>query len=116
MYVPQLLTYVTTSTYVQFAASEPELVELDTTMARSLLAASPALDSLNTEQRVLLLQHNITALRAQVSELAGQDAAGRLMHMRNLISTAQQTFDNLPAPAGPGESSAFLSAWSKALS
>lgn len=116
VYVPQLLTYVTTSTYVQFAAAEPDLVELDTAAARSLLAASPALDSLSTEHRVLLLQHNITAMRAQVSELAGQEASGRIGHMRSLVSTAQHTFGNLPAPAGPGESATFLTAWSTALS
>lgn len=116
IYVPQLLTYVTTSTYVQFAAAEPDLVELDTAEARSLLIASPALDSLSTEQRVLLLQHNITAMRAQVNYLAGQEASRRIGHMRALVSTAQQTFGNLPTPAGPGESAAFLTAWSTALS
>lgn len=116
VYVPQLLTNVTTSTYVQFAASQPELVQLDTAAARSLLTASPTLDSLNTEQRVLLLQHNITAMRAQVSDLVRREAPARIGHMRGLVSTAQQAFSNLPAPAGPGESAAFLNAWSTALS
>ncbi|AWH92522.1 serine/threonine-protein kinase [Dietzia lutea] len=115
IYVPQLLTYVTTSTYVQFVSAEPDLVDLDTAAARTLLSATPTLDSLSTEQRVLLLQHNITAMRNQVSELAGQDTAGRISHMRDLVLTAQSTFGSLPAPAGPGESAAYLSAWSTAL-
>ena len=116
IYVPQLLTHLTTQTYVQFAAAAPHLVEPNTSPGRTLLAANPALDPISTEQRVLLLQHNVTAMRAQVAAVAGLGRADRIGHMRRLVTAAQEAFRVLPAPGGPGESAAFLAAWEDVLS
>lgn len=112
IYVPQLLTHLTTQTYVQFAAAEPQLMELPTDPGMELLAGNPTLDPVTTPQRVLLLQHNVTAARQQVTELARTMPSERIGLMRQWVTTARDAFGELPAPAGPGESAAFLDSWS----
>ena len=116
IYVPQLLTHLTTQTYVQFAAAAPHLVELHTDPGRSLLAENSTLDPISTQQRVLLLQHNITAARAQVADMAATGPHQRLVRMRQLVTEARDAFRGLPAPGGPGESATFLDAWNDVLS
>ena len=116
IYVPQLFTHLTTQTYVQLAAADPTRVALSTPQGRQLLAANPALEPIATEQRVLLLQHNISAMRSQVAELADLAAAERIPQMRSWVNEAQDAFVALPARGAPGESSTFLAAWAEVLS
>ena len=115
IYVPQLLTAVTTPTYRQFVDVAPERVGLDTPYAHELLAENPTLEELSTEQRILLLQHNVIAMRCQARRLAESAPASRVSHMREWVHTARGTFGVLPTVAGPGESATFLDAWSSVL-
>lgn len=116
IYVPQLLTYLTTQTYVQFAAAAPHLVDLRTDPGRVLLAGNPTLDPITSQQRVLLFQHNIAAARVQVADLAATRRSERLVYMRRLVTEARDAFRGLPAPGAPGESGTFLDAWNDVLS
>lgn len=115
IYVPQLLTYVTTQTYVQLREAAPSRVELATEYGQQLLTANPTLDPITTEQRLLLLQHNVSAMRSQVTNLGGLGAAERIPQMRRWVADAREVFTDLPALGGPGESSAFLAAWAEVL-
>jgi len=116
IYVPQLFTHLTTQSYVQLAAAAPTRVVLSTQPGQQLLAANPTLDPITTEQRLLLLQHNMRAMRTQVADLAALGASERIPQMRTWVNEARESFRALPAPGGPGESSSFLGAWEDVLS
>jgi serine/threonine protein kinase len=116
IYVPQLLTHLTTQTYIQFAAAAPETVELHTMEGRLLLGQNRTLEPITSEQRLLLLQHNVSAMRAQVTELAALPSSERILNMRQRVTDAKAAFRVLPEPGVPGESSAFLTAWEEVLS
>lgn len=113
--MPQLLTHITTGTYIQFAAVAPASVTLETPQSRALLAQNPTLDALTPTERMLLLQHNLLAARGQATHLAKTSPAQRVPLMRTWIQTAQSHFKGLPVPNAPGEGSAFLTAWSSIL-
>lgn len=115
IYVPQLLSTLTVGTYQQFVAAAPQRVRLSTTYAQQLLAANPTLEALSTEERYMLLQHNMAAMRGQVTSLNAEPASGRSGQVRNLVTHAQGHFSTLPAMGGAGESSAFLNAWTQVL-
>lgn len=115
IYVPQLLTYVTAATYVQFAAARPDIMGLGTAPGRALLTRNPSLEDVRGDDRYLLWQHNMLAMRHQAALLAGAPQETRIEAMRTWVNVAQSFFGQLPAPAGPGESSAFLAAWENVL-
>lgn len=115
IYVPQLLTHVTVSTYVQFAAARPDVMGLGTAPGRALLARNPTLEDVRGDDRVLLWQHNMLAMRHQASLLAEAPQESRIEAMRTWVNLAQTLFGLLPAPAGPAESPLFLSAWEGVL-
>ena len=116
IYVPQLFTHLTTQTYVQLAAAAPTRVALTTAQGQQLLTENPTLDPITTDNRLLLLQHSISAMRTQVADLADLGAAERIPHMRTWVNDARDAFTALPARGGPGESSSFLAAWADVLS
>lgn len=115
VYVPQLFSFLTAGTYQQLLAADPDRVALDTTFGKQLLADNPTLESVKSDQRYLLLQHNMAAARAQVTALAAEHVTGRVAHLRDLVNAAGEHFAALPAVAGPGESSSFLNAWARLL-
>ncbi len=116
IYVPQLLSYLTTQSYVQLTAASPSRMSLTTAEIQTVLAQNPTLDPITTEQRVLLLQHNILSMRQQFAHLAGLGEAERIPAMRTWVAEAQDAFAALPTPGGPGESSGFLDVWAQVLS
>ncbi|GAA2025652.1 hypothetical protein GCM10009740_14170 [Terrabacter terrae] len=115
IYIPQLLTHVTTQTFVLWAATDPTLVTVTTAPGQNLLRRNPALERLSTEDGIDLLRHNVTAMRSQVSSLSGVTPAERRTLMRGWVDDAQRLMRLLPAPAGPGEGSGFLQVWSDLL-
>lgn len=115
VYVPQLLSTLTAGTYQQFLEADAERVALETTYAIQLLADNPALESLNSQERYMLLQHNAAAARQQAAELAAHPVPGRAPHLRAVVETAKDHFAALPAMSGPGESSTFLDSWLRVL-
>lgn len=115
IYVPQLLTHLTTGSYVQLNTANPHRLTLTTPQARALMTSNPALDPLTTQERRLLLQHNIAAARDQVRQLAAVPTSGRIPLMRTWVQQAQAHFRALPTPGATGEGSAFLDAWAQIL-
>ncbi len=115
IYVPQLLTYVTAATYVQFAAARPAEMGLGTTPGRALLQRNPTLETVQGEDKKLLWRHNMLAMRQQAGMLAEAPQETRIQVMRSWVGLARTIFGMLPAPAGPGESSAFLAEWERVL-
>ncbi|MFS8101934.1 serine/threonine protein kinase [Lentzea alba] len=111
IYLPQLLNAVSVSTARIYADANAGALDLTTSYGQRLLELNPSLDQLTTEQRILLNQHNISAQRDQVSELAARDLAGRHTLMREWISSARQMYRQLPTPTSTAESGRFLSAW-----
>ncbi|WP_298990968.1 serine/threonine-protein kinase [uncultured Pseudokineococcus sp.] len=115
VYVPQLLSRITTDTYQLLTAADPGRMALSGPYATELLARSHGLAQIGSEERYLLLQHNAQAARQQVTELAAQAVPARASHLRTVVETAQGHFAALPAMAGPGESSTFVDAWLEVL-
>lgn len=115
IYIPQLLTYLTTQTYVQLSAASAPLMALSGPQASSLLATNPRLESITTEQRVQLLQHNVSAMRDQAAMVAAVPEGERVRLMRGWVAGAQDAFRALPVPGGPGESASFLRSWLEIL-
>lgn len=116
IYLPQLLTHLAAPTYAIMREAAPELVIPATLEGRGLLEANPDLTDLTTAQRELLLQHNIRALREQVTELDGHRPGQRIAVMRRWIATAQDIYANLPETRQPGEHAGFLDTWDEVLS
>jgi hypothetical protein len=110
VYVPQLLNHINTTTYVQMRRLGRELVELATTPGAALLAQNPALEDLTRAQRVLLLRHNLLAMKQQVDAIAATPQHSRVTSMRTLVLEAQRRYKQLP-PARPGDDALFLTAW-----
>ena len=73
------------------------------------------MDVLTTQQRALLSQHNMMAMRQQAADLASRPLASRLGLMSEWVSTAKDLYDQLPIPRLPGEGGAFLVAWRRVL-
>lgn len=115
VYVPQLLNHIATPTYALMQQQKPDLVGLDTEPGRQLSQVKPALDDLETEERVLLTQHNVLALRAQVTELAQRPAAQRITLLREWVASARTRYAALPPTRLPGEGPAFLQVWENAI-
>jgi serine/threonine protein kinase len=115
VYVPQLFSFLTAGTYQQLLAAEPDRVALNTTFGKQLLADNPTLETVTSEQRYMLLQHNMVAARAQVAALAAEHVTSRVSHLRDLVNAASEHFGALPSLAGPGESSSFLGTWARLL-
>ena len=115
VYVPQLLTYVTSATYVQFVVANAEVMRLGTAPGQQLLERNPTLEQLSSEDQVLLWQHNMLAMRLQANLLAQAAPETRIATMRSWVDVARAFFNQLPAPAGTGESSTFLNAWARVL-
>jgi hypothetical protein len=116
IYVPQLLSYLTTQSYVQLRAANPARMLLDTAPGQAVLNLNPTLDPITTDQRILLLQHNISAKRQQLAYLAHLGESERIPTMRAWVAEAQDAFGALPTPGGPGEGGSFLDAWAQVLS
>ncbi|WP_334684659.1 serine/threonine protein kinase [Mycetocola sp. CAN_C7] len=115
VYVPQLLNSVPVDTYVLMRRANEALVELHTTQGVELLAANPDLDNLSTDQRVLLVQHNLTSQREQVDALAAQPAGQRIAIMRTLVEEAATNYRALPPTRIAGDGGGFLASWASAL-
>ncbi len=115
VYVPQLLNHISAPIFALMHQTDPARVQLNTTYGQALLAANPALDELTTAQRMLLLQHNLTAMRSQVNELATRSAPGRVALLREWMPAAQEAYAALPATRLPGEGAGFLQAWTDVL-
>lgn len=115
VYVPRLLNMVRLDTYVLMRRARPDLIELDTDEGAALFASNPDLESLSTEERVLLRQHNIVAQDRQALELMNMPAGQRIAHARSWVTDAKNAFAALPVAANDAGVSAFLSAWDDAL-
>lgn len=116
IYVPCLLNLISVENYVLMRRARPDLVELDTSEAAELLAANPDLDTLTTEQRVLLLQHNLVAQKQQADELAARPAGQRIALLRAWVEAAAENYRALPPTRLQSEGPGFLLAWADALS
>lgn len=116
IYVPKLLNLITLDTYILMRQQRPNLVELDTAESAELLAQNPELDSLTTEQRVLLLRHNLMAQKAEVEGLVALPAGARISLVRDRVEEAMNTYRALPPTRVPSEGPGFLDAWEEALS
>lgn len=115
IYVPGLLNLISTEAYVLMRARRADLVELETPQAAALLAVNGNLEDLSTDERVLLLQHNLVAQSRQVSELASLPAGQRISRLRTWVDLAVQRYDELPPTRLPSEGPSFLSAWAEVL-
>lgn len=115
IYVPQLLNSVAVDTYVLMRSSNAELVALDTRESDALFTANEDLEDLTTEQRILLVQHNLVAQRRQVEALAAIPAGQRISTLREWVDRAAATYRSLPPSRIAGDGSGFLTAWSEAL-
>lgn len=116
VYVPRLLNSVSVDTYVLMRAADPGLVTLTTPQSAALFAANHDLENLTTEQRVLLVKHNLVAQREQVAELAALPAGQRIARLRSQVEIASETYRALPPPRIAGDGPGFLGAWADALS
>lgn len=115
VYVPQLLNSVAVDNYILMRRSNPALVEIHTPQAAALFAENPDLDSLSTNQRILLAQHNLASQRQQVETLASQPAGQRIATMRTLIDQAATSYRALPPTRIAGDGGDFLTSWASAL-
>lgn len=115
IYVPRLLNSVAVDTYVLMRRANGGLVALDTDESDALFAANPDLEDLTTEQRILLIQHNLIAQRRQVEALAALPAGQRISTLREWVDQAADTYRTLPPTRIAGDGGGFLTAWSEAL-
>lgn len=115
IYVPQLLNTVAVDTYVLLRSSNAELVALDTNESDALFTVNEDLEDLTTEQRILLVQHNLVAQRRQVEALAALPAGQRISTLREWVDRAAATYRALPPTRIAGDGNGFLTAWSEAL-
>lgn len=116
VYVPKLLNLITLPTFVLMSQADPTLLELGTDEFSRLAASNPDLDALSTADRILLLQHNLVAQRAQVLELSAMPAGQRISLVRGWIEGAMTGYRALPPTRLESEGPAFLGAWDAALS
>ena len=115
VYVPQLLNLITVDQYVVWSAGHAEAMTLETPEAAALLSRNPDLDSLSKEERVLLLQHNLRAQRAQLNAVAAASPGARSGIMAEWIATATGIYRSLPQSARASERPNYLESWTAAL-
>lgn len=115
IYVPRLLNSVAVDTYVLMRHAVPDLVALDTDEADALFAVNHDLEDLSTEQRILLVRHNLVAQRRQVETLGALPAGQRISTLRDWVDLASATYRALPPTRIAGDGGAFLTAWVDAL-
>ena len=115
IYIPGLVNLVSIEAYLLMRARRPEYVELGTPQAAALLDGNPSLDDLSTEERILLLQHNLIAQSRQVSELATLPAGQRIARLRTWVDVATERYRELPPTRLPSEGPAFLEGWAEVL-
>ncbi|WP_314651225.1 serine/threonine-protein kinase [uncultured Microbacterium sp.] len=115
IYVPRLLNSVAVDNYVLMRRANPELMALDTDESAALFAANFDLEDLRTEERILLIQHNLVAQRRQVEALAALPAGQRISTLRALVELATETYRALPPARIAGDGGGFLGAWNDAL-
>jgi serine/threonine protein kinase len=115
IYVPALLTHLTVGSYVLLSSAAGNSLGVDTQQGQTLLASNPTLDPLTTQERLLLLQHNMTAMRDRAGTLAASSGTERLGLMRDWVAQATATFGGLPEPGVGGESATFLNSWARVL-
>jgi len=111
IYVPQLLNLIRVDQFALWASTHPELLGLVTPEANALLEANSDLDELTSEQRVLLLQHNLRAQGHQVRALRSQTGVTRADTMLGWIESARRAYEVLPKSARTAERGAHLTAW-----
>ena len=116
IYVPSLLNLISLSNFILMLRSRQDLVGVNTPQALALLSANPDLESLTTDQRILLKQHNLVAQKAQVDELAFRPAGQRIALLRSWVEAAAENYRALPPTRLPSENAGFLAAWAEALS
>lgn len=114
-YVPRLLSALTTATVVNFLRTDPQVLDPQTPYIQQILAANPSLTDITTEQRYLLLRHNISAQRAQAAILAGLQPGPRIQQLRDWLDDAQTLYLGLPAGARVDETSTFIPNWRSVL-
>lgn len=115
VYLPELLNTVTPATLALFNSARSDPFELDTDPGKRLLLENPTLESITTEQRILLHQHNLLAVRAQAGDLATRSGGARVTRMRELVEAAAATYRKLPDPPNVGDGGGFLTAWASVL-
>ena len=115
VYIPGLVNLVSTEAYLLMRARRPDLVALDTPQAAALLGANPDLEDLSTDERILLLQHNLVAQSRQVSELASLPAGQRIARLRAWVDEAAARYRELPPTRLQSEGPGFLTAWADVL-
>lgn len=115
VYVPKLLSSITTEALSIFAQARGDLLELGTRPGAELIRQNPEMDVLTTDQRILMHQHNMLAMRTQAAELSSLPLANRLGQMSEWVAGAQDLFGQLPPPRLPGDGGAFLEAWRRVL-
>lgn len=113
LYVPKLLTQITVPAFALIASQHASIADLGTDEGRQLMSENPALESLTTEQRILLNQHNQVAQHEHAARLSGLPAGRRISEMRDWIREASETARQLPPLR---DDFGFLSAWEAALS
>lgn len=115
IYVPQLLNSVAVDSYVLMRRANPNAMELDTPQAAALFSSNPDLEELTTQDRVLLVQHNLVAQRAQVEALGALPAGQRIGRLRDLVQHASTLYRALPPPRVSGDGGSFLERWTEVL-
>lgn len=113
VYVPGLLTQVTAPAFALIAKQHASIADLGTPEGRQLMSLNADLESLTTDQRVLLHRHNQVAQWKHASQLSGLPAGHRISQMRDWIREASDTVKQLPPLR---DDFGFLGAWEKALS
>lgn len=115
IYVPRLLNSVAVDTYVLMRSARPNLMTVNTPQADALFRMNRDLENLTTEQRILLIQHNLVAQRQQVDELAALAAGERIAALRAQVQLAAATYRELPPARIVGDGEGFLAAWADVL-
>jgi len=115
IYVPSLLNLVSVDAFVLMRATNPDLVTLSSPQADELLDRNPALDSLSTEERILLIQHNLIAQAHQAQLLSDLPAGQRISRLREWVDAATVNYRTLPPTRLESEGPSFLSAWAEVL-
>lgn len=113
VYIPQLMTQIAAPAFALIARRYEQVADLGTPEGNQVMSENPGLETLTPQQRILLNQHNRAAQHAQASRLSGLPAGQRISLMREWISEAAETAQELPPLR---DNLRFLSAWEAALS
>lgn len=116
-YVPGLLNSLKISTRAGLMNTHAALLAPSTSYGVTLFQGNPSLAAIgrDTQQRILLHQHNLYAMRSQAAALAALSRPARIEWMRRAVSAALSAYAGLGAGLDTGERGEFLRAWQAVL-